>query len=98
MMASVAALPSWVQISTCVTQQAVASFSGAPSLILFTRRVAAQYCRYYKEGGGPRARLVWAGCAVWTLVAMVLLGLEKVDESSSNITASQSLLEVYGPG
>ena len=32
---------------------------------------------WYKEGGGKGSKAVWAAAVVWTLISMVLLGLEK---------------------
>lgn len=32
---------------------------------------------WYGEGGGPASKVIWSIAAIWTLVSMVLLGLEK---------------------
>jgi hypothetical protein len=41
---------------------------------------------FYKEGGGQGSKLVWFVSALWTLAAMVLLGLEKAAAAKKNTT------------
>jgi hypothetical protein len=48
---------------------------------------------YYKEGGGRGSKVVWAVAAVWTLFAMVFLGLEKA--AAANASKNSTLAEDF---
>ena len=46
---------------------------------------------FYKEGGGKGAKTVWFAAALWTLAAMVLLGLEKGKSGAAGGSTNASL-------
>ena len=46
---------------------------------------------YYGEGGSAGCKAVWVAAAVWTLMAMILLGLEKATGETVAGSGSGSL-------
>jgi len=70
----------WSLANVCIIEATVLGGNAiVMAQVLSAQIIASGACGllYYGEGGGNGARGVWVVAALWTLIAMMLLGFEK---------------------